>query len=63
MKFNTIFVPAAAVLVASVASLPISKRNVDPALVPDFGFRSGVNPTGTGKQSSFKLHTAFEFQS
>jgi len=48
MKFNTIFVPAAAVLVASVASLPINKRNVDPALVPDFGFKSGVNPTGTG---------------
>ncbi|EIN12488.1 hypothetical protein PUNSTDRAFT_97244 [Punctularia strigosozonata HHB-11173 SS5] len=47
MKFSNNFMILAAVLVASVASIPI-KRDVDPALVPDFGHAANVNPTGTG---------------
>ncbi|KAG8918413.1 hypothetical protein FRC00_012506 [Tulasnella sp. 408] len=36
---------------AYVSAYPLSqwrKRDVDPSIVPDFGFESGVNPTGTG---------------
>ncbi|EPQ54796.1 hypothetical protein GLOTRDRAFT_11410, partial [Gloeophyllum trabeum ATCC 11539] len=47
MKFTTVLVPAAAMLIASVTSAPY-KRDVDPNLVPDLGWQSGVNPTGTG---------------
>ncbi|KAI0060380.1 hypothetical protein BV25DRAFT_1955567 [Artomyces pyxidatus] len=47
MKFTTVFVPLAAVFVASVTSIPV-KRGVDPDLVPQFGHAAGVNPTGTG---------------
>ncbi|KAF5331310.1 hypothetical protein D9758_015802 [Tetrapyrgos nigripes] len=46
MKFTTA-IYATAALVATVSSVPI-KRDVDPALVPDFGLQSGLNPTGTG---------------
>lgn len=46
MKFTTVLV-SAAVLAASASSIPM-KRDVDPALVPDFGHAAGVNPTGTG---------------
>ena len=38
---------SAVVLTVSVSSVPM-KRDVDPALVPDFGHAAGVNPTGTG---------------
>ncbi|KAG6849685.1 hypothetical protein H0H93_006303 [Arthromyces matolae] len=31
-----------------VSAVPLLKRNVDPALVPEFGVIAGVNPTGTG---------------
>ncbi|KAI0265539.1 hypothetical protein BC834DRAFT_924199 [Gloeopeniophorella convolvens] len=47
MKFCSGFVPLA-VLVATVASIPIARRDVNEALIPQFGFQSGVNPTGTG---------------
>ncbi|KAI0060373.1 hypothetical protein BV25DRAFT_1871206 [Artomyces pyxidatus] len=40
------FLPAV-LLAISVASLPV-KRDVDPSLIPQFGWQSGVNPTGTG---------------
>jgi len=33
---------------ATVSSTPITRRDVDEALIPQFGFSSGVNPTGTG---------------
>ncbi|EMD32957.1 hypothetical protein CERSUDRAFT_118386 [Gelatoporia subvermispora B] len=46
MKFSTIALSAAAVLV-SVSSRPV-KRDVDPNLVPQFGVQAGVNPDGTG---------------
>ncbi|TDL19756.1 hypothetical protein BD410DRAFT_726815 [Rickenella mellea] len=48
MKFNNSIVLAA--LCTLVASCPVdtSKRDVNPALVPSLGFKSGVNPTGTG---------------
>ncbi|KAI0267545.1 hypothetical protein BGY98DRAFT_1023908 [Russula aff. rugulosa BPL654] len=32
----------------SVSSVPITRRDVNEALVPQFGFSAGVNPTGTG---------------
>lgn len=46
MKFLSSIVPFA-VLAVTVSSSPISRRDVDEALIPQFGFQSGVNPTGT----------------
>jgi len=46
MKFITALI-SAAVLATSVSSVP-TKRDVDPALVPQFGHAADVNPTGTG---------------
>ncbi|KAF4617859.1 hypothetical protein D9613_005720 [Agrocybe pediades] len=49
MLFNTaFFVSAAALVSVSAAPLKLSRRNVDPNLVPQFGIQAGVNPTGTG---------------
>jgi len=48
MKFTSMLVPVAAVFVASVSSVPLSRRDVDPNLIPDLGFQAGKNPTGTG---------------
>jgi len=46
MKFTySLFIAGA--LVAPVYCAPF-KRDVDPALVPEFGLASGLNPTGTG---------------
>src|SRR6267154_2929895 len=45
------------VLAGSVAAIPFrvlppqSKRNVDPALVPSFGWQAGVNPDGEYKNN------------
>ncbi|KAI0292653.1 hypothetical protein B0F90DRAFT_1606854, partial [Multifurca ochricompacta] len=36
-----------AVLSVTVSSIPITRRDVNEALIPQFGFQSGVNPTGT----------------
>jgi len=49
MKFSSILV-AVATTVVSVSGVPIKARqaSVNPALVPDFGLQSGLNPTGTG---------------
>ncbi|KAF7356562.1 hypothetical protein MVEN_00989900 [Mycena venus] len=47
MKFTSTFVSAVLVAV-SVSAFPVSKRGVDPNLVPQFGISPGVNPTGTG---------------
>ena len=46
MKFLSDFVPLGILVAATVSSFPITRRNVDVALVPQFGFSSGVNPTG-----------------
>ncbi|KAF5360836.1 hypothetical protein D9756_004963 [Leucocoprinus leucothites] len=40
--------PSAAAVAAPPAAAPASNNGVDPALVPDFGVKAGVNPTGTG---------------
>lgn len=32
---------------STVSSIPIARRDVNEALIPQFGFSSGVNPTGT----------------
>ncbi|EIM86113.1 uncharacterized protein STEHIDRAFT_122094 [Stereum hirsutum FP-91666 SS1] len=48
MKFTSVMIPLFAGLVASVAAAPMSKRDVDPSLIPSLGFSAGVNPTGTG---------------
>jgi hypothetical protein len=34
-------------LAVLVVAVPV-RRDVDPALVPEFGVQAGVNPTGTG---------------
>ncbi|KAI9431001.1 hypothetical protein H4582DRAFT_1823246 [Lactarius indigo] len=47
MKFLSNTVPLV-VLAVTVSSIPISRRDVNEALIPQFGFQSGVNPTGTG---------------
>jgi len=47
MKFLSNFVPLA-ILVVAVFSNPITRRDVEVALVPQFGFQAGLNPTGTG---------------
>lgn len=44
MKFMTALL-SVAILAVSVTSAPL-KRDVDPALIPDFGHAAGVNPTG-----------------
>jgi hypothetical protein len=36
-----------AVLAVTVSSIPISRRDVNEALIPQFGFQPGINPTGT----------------
>ncbi|KAH7920837.1 hypothetical protein BV22DRAFT_1039336 [Leucogyrophana mollusca] len=50
MLFNQLFF--ALCLAGSVAAFPfrrfVAKRDVDPALVPSFGWQAGVNPDGTG---------------
>lgn len=49
MLFNTaFFVSAVALVSVSAAPLKLSRRAVDPNLVPQFGISAGVNPTGTG---------------
>ncbi|KAF5382681.1 hypothetical protein D9615_003057 [Tricholomella constricta] len=45
MKFALSIIPIAAALLVSAAPF---KRDVNPALVPEFGHPSGLNPTGTG---------------
>lgn len=53
MLFN-VNVISTVILAGSVAAIPFrvlppqSKRDVNPALVPSFGWESGVNPDGTG---------------
>jgi len=48
-SFSTLFA-LTSLLFVSVTSAPISiqRRDVDPALVPEFGHPQGLNPTGTG---------------
>lgn len=46
MKFSTTLLAVS--LVTAVAALPHQRRGVDPALIPQLGFTSGRNPTGTG---------------
>ncbi|KAJ7805189.1 hypothetical protein B0H14DRAFT_3485363 [Mycena olivaceomarginata] len=46
MKFTSTLVFA--VLALGVSAIPLEKRGVNPALVPQFGVKAGVNPTGTG---------------
>ena len=47
MKFATAALSAAALLAATVSSVPV-RRDVPVDLVPQFGVKAGVNPTGTG---------------
>ena len=47
MKFSTALLAGAAIA-ASVHSLPLIRRDVDPALVPEFGVTAGTSPDGTG---------------
>ena len=45
MKLLSYFVPLG-VLATTVSSIPMARRGVDESLIPQFGFQSGVNPTG-----------------
>lgn len=47
MKFSTIALSAAAI-VASVSSRPLMRRDVNAALIPEFGVTAGQSPDGTG---------------
>lgn len=46
--FASTLVLSAAVLFVSARPMWLTRRNVDPSLVPQFGVNPGVNPTGTG---------------
>ena len=46
MKLLSGFVSLAILSAAIVSSVPIARRDVNEALVPQFGFSAGVNPTG-----------------
>jgi Fe-S cluster biogenesis protein NfuA len=48
MKFLFDFVPLGILAATAVSSFPVTQRDVNEALVPPFGFSSGLNPTGTG---------------
>jgi len=53
MRYSLALLPAVAALLVSVSGAPINQpvrrpRDVPANLVPDLGFTSGVNPTGTG---------------
>lgn len=49
MKFiASAFLVSAVIASVSAAPLRLSRRAVDPALVPDLGLQAGLNPTGTG---------------
>ena len=49
MKFAaSAFIVSSVIVSVSAARLTISRRGVDPALVPDLGHQAGLNPTGTG---------------
>jgi len=48
MKFSTTLSLFAVTFITVVAALPHQRRDVNPALVPQLGFTSGRNPTGTG---------------
>ncbi len=46
MKFLSDLVPLVILAAATASSFPITRRDVNEALIPQFGFSSGVNPTG-----------------
>jgi hypothetical protein len=46
MKLLSGFVSLAILSATIVSSIPITRRDVDEALVPQFGISAGVNPTG-----------------
>jgi len=48
MKLLSGFVSLSILSATIVSSIPITRRDVNEALVPQFGFSAGVNPTGTG---------------
>ncbi|KAI0247593.1 hypothetical protein BJV78DRAFT_1133043 [Lactifluus subvellereus] len=50
MKFLSNLVPLP-ILVVAVFSTPITRRDVNVELVPQFGFQAGLNPTGTSDMS------------
>jgi hypothetical protein len=47
MKLLSGFVSCAILSATIVSSIPITRRDVNETLVPQFGFSAGVNPTGT----------------
>jgi hypothetical protein len=47
MLFKISILLCGAGLIAITYAAPL-KRDVDPALVPEFGVQAGVNPSGTG---------------
>jgi hypothetical protein len=46
MKFLSSFVALVIVAATTVSSIPLTRRTVNEARVPQFGISSGVNPTG-----------------
>jgi hypothetical protein len=45
MKFTNTVISVALIFASSALAVPM-KRDVNPALVPQFGVKAGVNPTG-----------------
>ena len=46
MKFLSSFVPLVILTATTVSSIPLTRKIVNEALVPQFGISSDVNPTG-----------------
>ncbi|TFY76108.1 hypothetical protein EWM64_g7903, partial [Hericium alpestre] len=46
MKLSTAMISIALFLAGATSARPV-RRDVDPSLIPEFGFQSGINPTGT----------------
>ena len=44
----TVLLSFSVIPVLAAPNFPLVGRDVDPALVPEFGHQAGLNPTGTG---------------
>jgi len=50
----TILLSFSVIPVLAAPNFPLVGRDVDPALVPEFGHQAGLNPTGTGDCDGIK---------
>lgn len=46
MKVISVMIPLFSGFIILVAAAPMSRRDVNPSLIPSLGFSAGLNPTG-----------------